>query len=314
MPSRLSLPLSRRRLLGAGLASGLIRPLPARARPPFLRLFVLGDWGRFGYDHQRDVARRMAREAESTPPRFIVSAGDNFYDDGVFGLNDPHWRRSFEEIYDAPSLRLPWYITLGNHDYRGDVEAQLAYGRRDPRWRLPARYYARTERLADGTAVDFFLLDTSPFIRAYRGSRTRIDDQNPYAQRVWLDEALGSSSAPWKIVIGHHPLYTAVGGHGHDQPDMIAALEGVLQRHRVPLYINGHDHTMQWVVKDGITYLTSGAGSRTYDPPLPWRPGFASGSHGFLILEIEPDLIRFAFMSEAGRLVFSNTVQRPAAG
>jgi acid phosphatase len=255
----------------------------------------------------------MAQVAEDAPPRFIVSAGDNFYDDGVFGLDDPHWRRSFEDVYDAPSLRIPWYITLGNHDYRGDVEAQLAYGQRDPRWRLPARYYARTERLPDGTAVDFFFLDTSPFIRAYRGTRTRVDDQNPYAQRAWLEDALGGSRAPWKIVIGHHPLYTAVGGRGHDQPDMIGALEEVLQRHRVPLYVNGHDHTMQWVVKDGITYLTSGSGSRTYEPPLPWRPGFASGSHGFLILEIEPALLRFAFISETGRTVFSGSVRpRPA--
>jgi tartrate-resistant acid phosphatase type 5 len=314
MSRRFLLPrLTRRRLLAAGAAAGLAPVLPVSARAPSLPFFVIGDWGRFGFDHQRDVAVAMAREAERLAPRFIVSAGDNFYDDGVFGLDDPHWRRSFEDIYRAPALGVPWYVTLGNHDYRGNVEAQLAYGKRDPRWMLPARYYARTVTLPDGTAADFFFLDTSPFIRHYYGSRTRVDGQNPAAQRAWLDEALGSSSAPWKIVIGHHPLYTAVAGHGHDQPDMIEAFEAVLQRHRVPLYINGHDHTMQWVVKDGITYLTSGAGSRTYDPPLPRRPGFASGSHGFLALALEPELLRFDFISETGQVAFSGTVRRPSA-
>ncbi|KAH9603968.1 hypothetical protein KSS87_023571 [Heliosperma pusillum] len=40
---------------------------------------------------------------------FIVSTGDNFYDDGLTGVDDPAFTESFTNIYTAPSLQKPWY-------------------------------------------------------------------------------------------------------------------------------------------------------------------------------------------------------------
>ncbi|GMN38343.1 hypothetical protein TIFTF001_007573 [Ficus carica] len=57
---------------------------------------------------------------------FVISTGDNFYDDGLVGVDDPAFHSSFSNIYTAPSLQKQWYIVLGNHDYRGDVLAQLS--------------------------------------------------------------------------------------------------------------------------------------------------------------------------------------------
>ena len=71
---------------------------------------------------------------------FVISVGDNFYENGVASLQDPHWQQSFEHVYAAKSLQVPWYVVLGNHDYRGNVDAQLDYGKTHPRWNMPARY------------------------------------------------------------------------------------------------------------------------------------------------------------------------------
>ena len=38
---------------------------------------------------------------------FVVSTGDNFYDDGLKGVNDPAFQESFTKIYTAQSLQKP---------------------------------------------------------------------------------------------------------------------------------------------------------------------------------------------------------------
>ncbi|MGC9269514.1 metallophosphoesterase [Acidiphilium sp.] len=299
--------LSRRRFLESGAELGavsLLATVPARAAEPGLRFFVIGDWGRDGMHHQRAVGRAMAAAAVASNPAFIVSAGDNFYESGVTSIHDPQFKTSFEDVYAEAALHRPWHVILGNHDYRGNVEAQIDYTRLSHRWQLPARYYTRTIA-APGGGAEIFYLDTSPFIRKYAGTITNTAGQNPHAQRAWLDAALTASTARWKIVIGHHPLYTALGGHGHDQPDMIAAFEPILRRHHVPLYINGHDHSMQYVEMTGTAYLTTGAGSHTYQPGPPSRAGYCSGDHGFLAVSLTAQDIQLDFVDIRGRNVFA---------
>lgn len=40
---------------------------------------------------------------------FVISTGDNFYDDGLTGIDDPAFEESFSKIYTAPSLQKQWY-------------------------------------------------------------------------------------------------------------------------------------------------------------------------------------------------------------
>lgn len=40
---------------------------------------------------------------------FVVSTGDNFYDDGLTGEHDPNFEESFSKIYTAKSLQKQWY-------------------------------------------------------------------------------------------------------------------------------------------------------------------------------------------------------------
>ena len=111
----------------------LAQSLTCRRPPVGLNFVVFGDWGRQGEQDQVEVAAQMASAAKATGAKFIISVGDNFYEDGVASTDDPHWRKSFEEVYQAPSLQVPWYAILGNHDYHGNCEAQIAYSKINPR-------------------------------------------------------------------------------------------------------------------------------------------------------------------------------------
>ena len=294
-------------IFGAGAA--LARP--AGAEDASVAFLLVGDWGRHGYHHQRDVARQMARTAQQIGSIHTVSVGDNFYENGVESVSDPQWRSSFEDVYTESSLQTPWKIILGNHDYRGNVQAQLDYAKQSSRWQIPARYYTETMALPGGASAAFYYMDTSPFIKKYYGTRVAVEGQNSQEQLDWLDAKLAASTADWNIVIGHHPIYTAqsdADGYDHDQPDLIARLNPILQKHHVPLYVCGHDHILQAVKMDGISYVCTGAGSETYAPEAPIRGGFASGSHGFMAARLSGKQLDWSFVDASGTALYSQSI------
>lgn len=295
------------------MGAGAVFAPSAQAAQESLAFLLVGDWGRHGKHHQGYVAEQMARTAQDVKSQFVVSVGDNFYENGVESVSDPQFQTSFEDVYTASSLQTPWNLILGNHDYRGNVQAQLDYSKQSQRWRMPARYYMDVVSLPDGAKAAFYYLDTSPFIKRYYGSRVQVEGQNPQAQLNWLDARLAASKAEWNIVIGHHPIYTAHApeiGHEHDEPDLIACLNPVLQKHNVPLYICGHDHVLQAVKMDGISYVCTGAGSETYRPGATIRGGFLSGAHGFMVVRLSGKQLAYSLVDETGTTLYAQSIVR----
>ncbi|CAI6010195.1 unnamed protein product [Closterium sp. NIES-65] len=82
------------------------------------------------------IATQMGLVGAHMHPQFVVSLGDNFLELGLPDVNAPQFAQSFTNIYTHRSLQIPWYAVLGNHDYYGNVLAQLhpALANRDPRW------------------------------------------------------------------------------------------------------------------------------------------------------------------------------------
>ncbi|CAI7856965.1 unnamed protein product [Closterium sp. NIES-53] len=101
-----------------------------------VRFFAFGDWGRNGTFNQSLIAKQMGLIGARMHPQFVVSLGDNFLELGLPDTNAPQFAQSFTNIYTHRSLQIPWYAVLGNHDYYGNVLAQLhpALANRDPRW------------------------------------------------------------------------------------------------------------------------------------------------------------------------------------
>jgi acid phosphatase len=279
-----------------------------------LAFLIFGDWGRGGEFHQHDVANQMGSAAAKLGCRFIVSVGDNFYENGVQSATDPQWKNSFEGVYTAPSLGVPWYAILGNHDYKGRPEAQLAYAKTHPHWKIPARYFSVVEAIDDKEKVEFFFIDTSPFVDEYRNEpdmRDEIISQDTSAQVRWLDQALSNSAAAWKIVIGHHPIFSGGTEHG-DQPELIRGINPLLEKHRVPAYFNGHDHDLQHIVRGSVEYFNTGAGSKVREPGPTEGSRFYRGTPGFMAVTLTAKEMHVEVIDYTGASLYRTRVQNRA--
>ena len=51
----------------------------------------------------------MGRVGEALDIDFVISTGDNFYDNGLSGVHDSDFEKSFTKVYTAPSLQKQWY-------------------------------------------------------------------------------------------------------------------------------------------------------------------------------------------------------------
>ena len=199
-----------------------------------LSFFVLGDWGRNVDFNQQQVADRMAETAYKVEPEFFISTGDNFYSNGVASVNDPMWQTSFENVYYHGTLFEYWYVVLGNHDYRGNPQAEIDYTGVSQRWKMPSRYYSFEQELEDesGEQALFVFIDTSPFEKEYHQEEKykNVVGQDTTTQKIWLEQTLSKSNAKWKIVIGHHPLYTT-GKRFGEKNDMVPAFQPLFEKY-----------------------------------------------------------------------------------
>lgn len=289
---------------------------PARPGVDYERFIVFGDWGT-GRDDQRRVADAMAErirseqarlaEGEETALDFLLTTGDNFYPAGVSSADDPQWKEKFEEVYDAPELRdAPVFASLGNHDHAGNAQAQLAYARKNPRWRMPARYYTVTRPLGEGRTLALFVLDTQPLT-------FRSGDPE---QLEWLDAELAKSEATWKLVVGHHPLYSHTArGFNHT---LIRRLEPLLVRHRVDIYVAGHDHILDLVRPvRGVYHLVSGAAGgpdKAYGASWTEESFYTATLGGFCYLRAGPQQLVIEFVRMNGETEYAHVLYRGRTG
>ena len=268
---------------------------------------VVGDWGRNGFFNQSEVAEAMGVIGARVQNRFTISTGDNFYTQGVRGVEDPKWERSFERIYTAPALQSRWYVTLGNHDWQGDVPAQIAYSEGSERWYLPAQYYAETLAIDDSTEVLFAFIDTTPL--AYPASyERRFDDSGDWdveGQLAWLDATLAASDAAWKVVVGHHPIYVGSVAYS-DNERLVESLVPIFERRGVQAYFAGHDHNLQHHrPQDSVVdYFVSGAGSLTREVVETPNTLFALRVPGFMAVSMTRTRMEVQAYDEDTELVY----------
>jgi tartrate-resistant acid phosphatase type 5 len=274
--------------LGAAATSSLFLPPVARA-DSFFTFFVIGDWGA-PEKHQKDVAHAMAVEADQQQPRLIVSVGDNFYPNGVASVTDQQWKNAFEDMYNAPSLNHQWYAVLGNHDEQGSSEAEFAYQQVDSRWHMPSRYYTHVEPVSEGVEAQFFFLDTNGHGSGDEETALGLDR----AQFEWLERELTRSTAKWRFVAGHHPVFS--GGHHGSSPPLIRRLKPLLDRHKVQVYFCGHDHNMQHLKIDNVHYIVAGSGSATRSTSKIKGSIFAAAELGFLRAKLFADKLEVSWI------------------
>jgi acid phosphatase len=139
----------------------------------------------------------------------------------------------------------------------------------------------------------------------------KVAGQDTEAQLRWFDQALTASKADWKVVVGHHPVYS--GNEYGGSEDLQARIAPILERHGVPLYLNGHDHDLQHVYRGVTHYVCTGAGSQTRDH-CGETPGgdFCSLQPGFVALRLNRSTLKVLFRDAAGAELHVVDIPRPA--
>jgi hypothetical protein len=275
-----------------------------------LQFSVLGDWGWNGKRNQTEVAKIMVAKKVGT---FIISAGDNFQVVGVRSTQDPLWMLNFENVFSDPSLECDWYVALGNHDYKGEVQAEIDYTKISRRWNMPARYFAVHKRINDSTAADFYIIDTSPFqSEYYKTDEHHVTGQDTAKQMRWIDSCLTNSKSRWKIVVGHHPVYSSGSAHGKQTGEMQARFARFFEDKGVDAYFCGHDHDFEYLkARDGhVNYFVCGTVEvRPMGEPLP-STVFAKSVPGFTKVLLTPAKMKVSLIDTAGAEVYATVIKK----
>lgn len=236
-----------------------------------LAFAVLGDNGSGGQQAMA-VAEQMARSYQEEPFGLVSLLGDICYYGHISDRFGDVFLKPMRPLIDAG---VQFELAVGNHDGElfwsegvPDVEATLEL------LGTPARYYS-----VERGPAELFYLDTGPL-----GILGRHGDQ----QLEWLDVALGASRRRWKIVCGHHPMYSS-GAHG-PWPGLQEQLEPILVRNHVDLYLAGHDHHYERTRPiAGVTHIVSGGGCKlTPVDPKPYTE-LADSVLEFMRIDIDGD-------------------------
>lgn len=279
---------------------------------PVVRFVALGDAGE-GNEDQYAVAGVMATVCAAQGCDFALYLGDNFYDDGVDGVDDPQFQSKFELPYAA--LSFPFYVVMGNHDYGGDGAGyefdkyvyEVEYSSYSEKWTMPSPYYR-----VDKGEVSLWGLDTNTIFWGFGAD-----------QLSWLQGELAASGARWKIAFGHHP-YRSNGQHGnageYEGFEWLpiangAAVEDFVEAglcDQVDVYICGHDHLREWLEPQcGMELIVSGAGAKTTDHVDRGNPTwFESDVEGFAWIEIQGGTMRVQFWDKEGTMDYEQSVTR----
>lgn len=279
-------------LVRGTMLPGFLRTPPARfsLKPDNqpVRVLAFGDFGT-GSPAQKQTAATMAELHQKTPFDFGITLGDNFYPAGMASPTDPRWKTTWDDLYDP--LKIKVYAALGNHDWvmSDSPAAEILYSVNSASWRMPAPYYTFT-----AGPVQFLALDTN-----------EISD----AQLAWLDAELKASTARWKIVYGHHPIYSD-GEHGDSL--VLGRRLLPLLKNRVDIYLVGHDHILNHIKAEaGVEFFVSGGGGASlYRAKPAARSLFAQSINGFAVIEADAGSLTLRFIGADAKQLYEYSMRK----
>lgn len=270
-----------------------------------LHFFVIGDWGFNGISDQKKVGSAMSKLSKLVGLDFILTCGDNFQYRGVKGINDKLWYSNFENVYNDSSLFVPWYPALGNHDYRGDPDAEVEYSAVNKNWKMPGRYYTFVREINSDNSARFIIIDTYWLIKEYR----RLPDKKKYdmiPQYSWLKNLLSGANEEWIIVTGHLPVFSTGFRHG-DTKELIVLLKPLFDEYSVDFYFSGHDHDFEHSREKGkgTDYIVTGTGGSARVVGHNDKTVFSMSETGFTFISLAGDSAKLYFITGEGFIGYS---------
>ncbi len=281
---------------------------------------------------------------------FGVLLGDNIYPSGAtLGTDGFDDAERFKDVLQDPFGNVGnvdsgylTYVTLGNHDWETSRDggfAQIDYLQTAPGFYMDGPFYTVKPPSANGE-VELFIIDTSMILAnsdvredtlnddGSEGSLGEIEESDykvyplteaEKQQPLWLENALRSSTARWKLVIAHHPLWSSSGSKFEQARVLREQLMPALCKY-ADAYLVGHEHTLEIhtdsceatlgeATEKPLVQILSGAGAkqRPLHSSFMWHQErkypehktlFAAGMlWGFAHMQIEDDTAKVVLIS-----------------
>lgn len=283
----------------------------ASAQPEPFSFIYFGD----AQNDVRSMWSRVIREAfrEAPRARFFLHAGDLINKANA----DAEWGEWFSAggWANGAIASLP---TPGNHEYALSAFAgSLLSSHWRPQFALPTHGPAGLEETV-------YWID-------YQGVRIiALNSNEKQAEQVpWLEAVLKSNPHRWSIVTFHHPIHSAA--KSRDNPKLRALWGPVLDKYKVDLVLQGHDHTYARTglvgtvnVPEGTTaaagdtvYVVSVSGPKFYNLPQPTPAHFqrvAEETQLFQVISIDGNQLTYAARTATGRLYDGFTLTKSDSG
>lgn len=281
------------------LHADTVRTAPPPGTP--FRFLAFGDTGDGGPDQYR-----VARLLPEYQVDLIVHTGDLVYSVGAAEDYIEHFYRPYAGLL----ARVPFYPTLGNHDYM-TAEGQpfvdaFDLPRNGPRPDRPEREY-----WFDYGDVRFVALDSN------------IDGEE--LGRViapWLDGVLADAGNRWKVVYFHEPVYTS--GRYIPSEKIELTVLPIIEKHGVQLVLTGHNHGYErthpvragGAALDGrgsVHVTTAGGGAGLYASrwPVPeYMAAWYYDRHSFTIVDVTADRMRIRQINDQNTVIDEFVIAR----
>jgi len=289
------------RVQGGGTWSPWMQTRTAAAADAPLTLLYFGDT----QNKNASLSTRVLREAHRHAPdaKLALFAGDLV--SGGDGEDDNEWGEWFDAVGPLATMVVN-APAPGNHEYWEEFEdtpqERRVLGGHWPRtFALPANGAPGAEKTSywfDYQGVRVVVLDGT----------SALDLGTAQAQAAWLDRTLAANPHPWSIALIHQPMYSP-----RQDRDNVALREHVLpvlERRRVDLVLQGHDHVYgrrpgEDARRATPQYLVSVVGAKQYrlsDGARRDMAPTAEDTQLFQVIRLDGDTLRYESRTATGRL------------
>ena len=257
---------------------------------------VIGD---FSSDLQTAPTRDVANLVKSWNPDFVATVGDNNYPDGAASTIDGNvgqWYHQFispyKGTYGGGATTNEFWPAIGNHDY--DSADGTGYSPYLNYFTLPGngRYYS----VVEGN-VQLFIVNSDSH---------EPDGTSPTSiQGQWLQNALATSTAQWKLVLFHHPAYSS-GTTGSN-----VYMQWPFAQWGASAVISGHDHVYERLEENGIPYFVDGLGGESifgFNTPIPGSQVRYENDYGAMLIDTSSTAMTFQFINRSNQVIDSYTL------
>ena len=148
----------------------------------------------------------------------------------------------------------------------------------------------------------------------YSGNGHQVHDQDSAAQVRWIEKTLAGASAnvKWKLVVGHHPMYTGGGRtENNDTRSIRRILQPLFEKYKVDAYLAGHEHSLQHMLSsNGVNHFVSGTASEVTPVKMLPISKFAASQYGFMLFSVYPSDILVQVVDYLGKVIYTTEIKK----